>query len=287
MNPGQRRGRPEQTVEQQKRSNNGAKLKAELLERIKAQRSEFESWVMRTELQKKQKRMYIRAIRRITTMEELDEALHGSKNTRLALRKFILFLRDEGYIDDLMYEKYKRLIRLPRTSIDTRFYSDDDIMKILNDVRAQKSEKYYLFLRLVIESGLRKRHAIEAYNKIVSGEGQEVGEGVYEVLLDIHNNTKQAFVCLCSTETAKQIHELGEKISEAGAHKLNKRGILFNAIRKWWANVAIEVGMNPDIIDFVQGRVARSIWAQHYINKLGLARKEYPEVLWGIKRRVY
>ena len=283
MNPGQRRGRPAET---EKRSNNGAKLKVELLEQIKAHRSEFESWVMVTELQEKQKRMYIKAIRRITTMEELDEALHGSKNTRLALRKFILFLRDEGYIDDWIYEKYKRLIRLPRTSIDTRFYSDDDIMKILNDVRAQKSEKYYLFLRLVIESGLRKRHAIEAYNKIVMGEGQEVTEGVYEVQLGIHNNTKQAFVCLCSTETANRIRKLGEKISEAGAHKLNKKGILFNAIRKWWANVAIEVGMNPDIMDFVQGRVARSVRAQHYINKLALARKQYPAVLYEIQNRI-
>jgi len=283
LNPGQRRGRPAET---EKRSNNGAKLKVELLEQIKAHRSEFESWVMVTELQEKQKRMYIKAIRRITTMEELDEALHGSKNTRLALRKFILFLRDEGYIDDWIYEKYKRLIRLPRTSIDTRFYSDDDIMKILNDVRAQKSEKYYLFLRLVIESGLRKRHAIEAYNKIVMGEGQEVTEGVYEVQLGIHNNTKQAFVCLCSTETANRIRKLGEKISEAGAHKLNKKGILFNAIRKWWANVAIEVGMNPDIMDFVQGRVARSVRAQHYINKLALARKQYPAVLYEIQNRI-
>jgi len=257
------------------------------LERIKAQRSEFESWVMRTELQEKQKRMYIRAIRRITTMEELDKALHGSKNTRLALRKFILFLRDEGYIDDLMYEKYKRLIRLPRTGVDTRFYSDEDIRLLLRNVCSSKSPKYCLFLRLVVESGLRKHHALIAFNKITRGEGRELEGGIYEVLLNEQHGTKQAFVCLCSAETARRIRELGEEISEAGAHKLNQRGILFNAIRKWWTNVALEAGMNEDIIDFVQGRAARSIRAQHYINKLALARKEYPRVLQEIQNRVY
>jgi len=283
LNPGQRRGRP---AEIEKRSNKTTELKAELFEQIKAKRSEFETWVMTTTLQKKQKRSYISAIGKITTLDALENALSGSKTQRLALRKFILFLRDEGYINDLVYEKYKRLIQLPRTGIDTRFYSDADIKKILNDVRAQKSEKYYLFLRLVVESGLRRSHAVLAYNKIVEGEGRQLGN-VYEVILNVTKGTKKAFVCFCSTETARKIRKLDEKISESGVHKLSQQGILFNAIRKWWATTAFRSGMREDIIDFVQGRASRSVLSRHYINKLALAEEEYARVLQVIEEKIF
>lgn len=142
-------------------------------------------------------------------------------------------------------------------------------------------------MRLVIESGLRKKHAIEAYNKIARSEGQEIGNGVYEVRLSISNNTKQAYVCYCSSTLAREIQELAETISEAGIHKINQKGVLFNAIRKWWTNVAIEAGMREDIIDFVQGRGPATVRAKYYINKLALARKQYPVVLLEIQRRIY
>jgi len=226
---------------------------------------------------------YENALKRLNYEYILTNKDKLSKNERLALRSLMKYTHEVGIITDEEYESLKKCIQLKRTSIDTRIYTDRDIINILKKV---SYEKHRLFLRLLIESGLRRSHAVAAWNKIVAGQYIHHGDFV-EVKLDIEHNTKRAFVCLCSTDLAEKIHRLGEEFTISAAENLaKKKGILYNGIRKWWYTTARDAGMDADVADFIQGRFSTRIGVKHYLDVHRLALKEYPSVLHLIRERI-
>jgi len=244
---------------------------------------EWQKWGMQ-HLSKKTLAEYENALKRLTYEYILQNRDKLSKNERLALRSLMKFTYEVGIISDEEYEQLKRCIQLKRTSIDTRIYTDMDIINILKKV---SYEKHRLFLRLLIESGLRRSHAIEAWNKIVTGQYIQHGDFV-EVKLDIEHNTKRAFICLCSSDLAEKIYRLGEEFTLSAAENLaKKKSILYNGIRKWWYTTARDTGMDADVADFIQGRFSTRIGVKHYLDVHRLALKQYPAILQEIQSRIY
>jgi len=244
---------------------------------------EWQKWGMQ-HLSKKTFGEYENALKRLNYEYILQNKDKLSKNERLALRSLMKFAYEAGLISDEEYEQLKRCIQLKRTSIDTRIYTDGDIIDLLKKV---SYEKHKLFLRLLIESGLRRSHAVAAWNKIVAGQYIQHGDFV-EVKLDIEHNTKRAFVCLCSTDLAEKIQQLGEEFTLSAAENLaKKKAILYNGIRKWWYTTARDAGMDADVADFVQGRFSTRVGVKHYLDVHRLALKQYPIVLHEIQSRVY
>lgn len=102
-------------------------------------------------------------------------------------------------------------------------------------------------------------HAVTVWNKIMNGQYIQ-HSGFVEVKLDIKNNTKRAFVCLCSSELAEKIQSIGEEMMISAVQNLaKKKGILYNTIRKWWYTTARDAGMEADAADFVQGRFSTRV----------------------------
>ncbi|ACS34119.1 SSV1 integrase fragment-like protein (orf D-335) [Thermococcus gammatolerans EJ3] len=237
------------------------------------------------QLTKRVARAYLNALKKAQTFNDLLQMREGSKTQRLALRSFAKYLYESRIITKEEYEAIKRCVKLKRTNnIDTRVYSDEDITNIL---RQLTNKKHHIFLRLVVESGLRRSHAISAWGKLRKGEYTTMGEFAYTEL-NIRNKTKQAFVCFCSRELADAIHEMNEPISYNIAENVGKRQrILYNGIRKWWYTTALDVGMDSNVADFLQGRAPTSIGARHYLDALRLAKKQYPKLLQAIRERIY
>jgi len=245
--------------------------------------SEWRKWGMQ-HLSKKTLGEYENALKRLNYEYILQNKDKLSKNERLALRSLMKFAHEAGLISDEEYEHLKRCIQLKRTTIDTRIYTDRDIIDMLRKV---SYEKHQLFLRLIIESGLRRSHAVAAWNKLVAGQYIQHGDFV-EVKLDIEHNTKRAFICLCSSDLAEKINNLGEEFTLSVAENLaKKKSILYNAIRKWWYTTARDTGMDADVADFIQGRFSTRIGVKHYLDVHRLALKQYPRVLHEIHSRIY
>jgi|GEM_PF-2671415 len=244
---------------------------------------EWHNWA-RQHLSEKTLKEYEKILKKYNTLEDLLKINDSPKNHRLAFRSLAKFLYEENIIDNNTYAELKKLIKLKRTKIDLRVYSDDDIKRILSSIPNYKQQ---LYLRLVIESGLRRSHAIEAFNKIVENEYITHGD-IAEVKLNINNKTKRAFVCLCSAELAEEIANLGEKMTQNISENIAKRkNIRYNSIRKWWYTTAREKGMDPDVADFIQGRSPSSIGVKHYLDVLRLSKKQYPAVLSHIRKAIY
>ncbi len=228
---------------------------------------------------------YENALKKVQTFNDILQMKDGSKNQRLALRSLAKYMYESRIIAEEEYEAIKKCIKLQRTNnIDTRVYSDKEISNILRQVT---NKKHNLFLRLVVESGLRRSHAISAWEKLRKGEYTTMGEFAYTEL-NIRNKTKQAFVCFCSKGLAGVIHEMNEPISYNITQNVGKRKrILYNGIRKWWYTTALDVGIDSHIADFLQGRAPTTIGARHYLDALRLAKKQYPKLLQAIRERIY
>jgi len=287
LNPGQRRGRLKSKMEQAKRHNSKAELKAKLLSEIKRKQSEFEEWIGTTKLQQKQQKRYIRTISRIWTMEDLERALEGSKNDRLALRAFIRFLEEEGYIDEYEAGRFRKIVELPQTGVDTRIYSDADIRKVFRKAQIKNDKTKELYLKLVVYSGLRKIHALEAFNRLASGaEFRKLGN-IAVLDLNIQHNTKKAIVCVCPARLARAIQNHATTLSANQIHKLNQKGVLFNAIRKWFYTTARRLEIPSDVVDYWQGRSIRSIGAKHYLDMLEMTKIYYPRLAKHISDNIH
>jgi len=227
----------------------------------------------------------LNALKKAQTFDDVLQMREGSKTQRLALRSLAKYTYEAKIITKEEYEAIKNCVKLKRTNnIDTRVYSDKELTSIL---RQLTNRKHNLFLRLVVESGLRRSHAIFAWEKLRKGEYTTMGEFAYTEL-NIRNKTKQAFVCFCSRELADAIHEMNEPISYNIAENVGKRQrILYNGIRKWWYTTALDVGIDSNVADFLQGRAPTSIGARHYLDALRLAKKQYPKLLQAIRDRIY
>ncbi len=243
----------------------------------------WHNWA-RQHLSEKTLNEYEKILKKYNTVHDLLKINDSPKNHRLAFRSLAKFLHEENIIDDDIYTKIKKLIKLKKTKIDPRIYSDDEIKQILS---LAPNRKHQLYLRLVVESGLRRSHAVEAFNRIVKKKYTIHGD-IAEVQLNINNKTKRAFICLCSAELAEEIAKLGEKMTYNVSGNLAKRKrVLYNAIRKWWYTTARENGMDPDVADFIQGRSPSSIGVKHYLDVMRLSKKQYPAVLSYIKENIY
>ncbi|NJF25353.1 integrase [Thermococcus sp. Bubb.Bath] len=273
-----------QTIKPQKRSSSKTKLTAELFKAIAERKAEFNKWIKTTSLQEKQKRNYSKAINRIMILYDLKKALKGSKTDRLALRKFIKFLHEKGYIDPIEYQELKQIIQLPKSGINTYIYTNEDIKQVLSSTTDPTKK---LYLQLVISSGLRRSHARIAFNRLATGtEFKKLGD-IAVLDLFISHASKRAFVCVCPAKLAEKIQQHGKKLSENQVHKLTQKGIKFNAIRKWFYTTARRLEIPPDIVDFWQGRAIKNIGAKHYLDMLEMTRKYYPHLLKELRKFYY
>ena len=251
---------------------------------IEQLRDEFAKWE-KLPHDKKSRRVYVNTIQNCHSIDCLTAIKErGSKNQRIAVRKIIKMAYERGLINIEEKERLLSIFTIPASNPNEVFYDDADVQAALEAVRNNK--KHYYFTRLVIESGLRRKHATLAMEKIARDEYKVLGD-IALVDLNHTTETKNAFLCLCGADTAREIEKNKITISEKTVDRITaRRGIKFNAIRKWWTDVALDARIDLDIVDFIQGRAAASVRAKYYIQKRKRAIKQYPRVLRLIRERI-
>jgi len=235
-----------------------------------------------------QKRKYLNALKKMAENTDVLRTVlegRGSKNQTVALRKFVKFLLfEKRLITASAGREVLKKLKVPRSKPVLSFYTDKDIISLLKKIKNKKAK---LLLRLAIESGLRRSHIVEAFNKIALGKYELHGD-IAIVFLNKTSSTKRAFVCFCSKILAEEIKRLRQKVSIHSAAKLTiKHKVQWNKIRKWHATTLLSLGVPSEVVDFLEGRVPRTILAQHYLNLLTLAKKYYPRFINYVAQHIY
>ncbi|WP_167915598.1 integrase [Thermococcus sp. LS2] len=212
----------------------------------------------------------------IRTLLEREYTRHKA----VALRTFVRYLYETGKIGLEDYERLKRNIPLYSGGVDTHFYSEDDIRKIYEYFSTRKSVKYQLLFLTALFSGLRRNHVIEFLNKFDPSTEVNISSGCVRYPLFVKKGNKAAYWVYLpkwlSDELKKHKDEL--RLNTMTLEKKVKDKLRFRSIRKFFFTTAIEIGVPDGVIDFIQGRSARSIGAKHYLDKTRIADKYYPRI---------
>ncbi|AMM54183.1 integrase [Pyrococcus kukulkanii] len=212
-----------------------------------------------------------------------------SKNQAKALRVFVRFLAERNLLLPEETEFWLSTVKVPSQSEGgglVEFYTPEELTRLLRKFRRRDERLYYL-IRLGIESGLRRSELALAVSMLHKKKYQTEGE-VSWVVLQKDNKTKRAFYCFCLKETADYFIRSKPYVSTVVLEKYSREhGIKWHKLRKTQATYLARLGVSPEVIDYVQGRTARSILARHYLNLFTLSLETMKEYLSWLKGEVY
>jgi intergrase/recombinase len=151
--------------------------------------------------------------------------------------------------------------------------------QIISDLRRIVSEPLPIQAEynLLLDSGLRLVEVVKLLNDFPEAERLE---GFYRCPVGLFRGSKQAYYCYLTEYTYQLIKKLSEKVSEIRLkrrHQLHKY-TRAKYLRKFANDMMTSERLNipESVADFIQGRVARSIGAKHYMQLKRKADQFYP-----------
>ncbi|MFA4647175.1 integrase [Pyrococcus kukulkanii] len=248
----------------------------------------YGDWLVQNQYSKKLVRQYVSVVRKLLSHELEIDSLDTDIKIR-AFRAFVKFAFERRYIPEHVAKYWLLTIKKEQNQSEGRrrleFYSIDELVRLLR--KSKKDERLYYLVRLSIESGLRRSELVLAVKMMMRRRVKKFDEFVL-VELNKDNRTKKAFVCLCSSETAKFFMNSSAKVTVYVLENYAKRArISWQKLRRSHAIFLAQLHVPESVIDFLQGRTARSVLAKHYLNLLALALKEYPRFLQFLEREIY
>ena len=130
-----------------------------------------------------------------------------------------------------------------------------------------------LVYKLLLESGARLSEVVKMLREYNPGLDKE-HDGFYEYQLDWERGRKRALVIYHITPVEPGLFVNTESWV---THMSTKHGLVRpKYIRKFVATKMLELSIPSDVVDFMQGRVPRSVLQAHYLDRLVLARRYYP-----------
>jgi intergrase/recombinase len=173
-----------------------------------------------------------------------------SKRSYESLRRFLSFIekRKTGY-ESLVQQLRKALPRKPRSNADT--YVPPEAVHLLKSFDAKRLVK--------------------------------VSEEVYRYHIDLQRKSKNVLVLYLPREVVESIMKLDRYVSRADnvAKAFESSGLAAKYIRKWFRQTLKRLGVDPEVIEFLQGRVsALGIGAKHYTDFIPLADEAYTKTIY-------
>jgi len=223
----------------------------------------------------------------ITEPHELANILEGKpKNWHKAVRHFMNFLIRRGYarkselIDFFEVSKYPSGSNMPRP-FSKAYTNLERIQKGLQYCRDKGREDRYIFAKLIIYSGARGVDALAILNTfnpdLVEYEDEITGQKFrnfvrYPLYQFIKSEMKLKFFAYFPKHFLKELRRF-EGLQEHNIDKAEYYGGYFTPgqLRKWNENFLMDWGSRlteykdlQQIVDFIQGRVARNVGSRYY-----------------------
>ena len=203
----------------------------------------------------------------------------------IAIKYFEMFLRDYLKININFYDELKEKIGWHSSEPTDIFgLSKEDVIK---GFRGLSKESHRVFYALLTVTGLRLGEARSIHIKDIDIDNRIIY--LYKI-----RRTKRAYIVFITSEVKQMISDYLHKNNTEYPFKLSDRqikqlfkqasanaGVKITAqrLRKFFATYSIENGMNPLVVDFLQGRVNYNILTKHYLRfDVRTLRREYDKV---------
>jgi len=225
----------------------------------------------------------------ISDIEELvDEAIESGELERgwnhwaKGLRNYMQFLFLKKRIDEkTYYEVVDAFGEIKPTGTRDVDLQNDEIVEAYEHFR-QHGNKYDVILyRLLVYSGLRLAHVLEALHNWNPENVKVYGQvAVYRMEAFIKGN-KKAFVMLFPAEMLDEIEKFPEEYTyNVARHRINYRRVSAITIRHWFYNFMIlDNGVPEGVTNFIQGRTPENVGSANYLAKMRGAIQKYAEIV--------
>jgi len=162
---------------------------------------------------------------------------------------------------------------VPKSGIDLFVPSEDQIKDTLE--RAKRREDILMVYTILLTSGIRLSEAVLFLGTFKRDKLIEVDNSIVKYPISALRKTKRIFYIYMPSSIARSLREVNMTRDVVSRYAIRWNLIRPKYIRKFVAQKMFELGIDPLTIDFIQGRVPRSVLARHYLNLSYLADKQY------------
>lgn len=248
-------------------------------------RDEFVEWLY-SRINDETAGQYVRDLDRrllsqeIETPNQLSNLFADTPNhCRIAVRNFMKFLIERGYFKASEMLDYQNVIKVDSSNVRTNRFTDTDaILRALQEVDRNKK----FMIKLLGYSGLRLSEGVLLLNnfkqddlEFVDGVACYNMEEIMKLKTKSNHNTKNTFDAFFPASFAERLEQMNVKNGMFKGDRLAKGIIHANQLRKWNTNFLkmqirekdINLGIAPEtVINYIQGRVSKSILQRHYLD---------------------
>ena len=167
-------------------------------------------------------------------------------------------------------EEWKKL-KTKQSKPDLNIPTDHEVTETLK-AACSTSRELCIIYRLLVESGARLSEIVKMLKEFNSKNLKEY-RGFFTYTLSYYRGYKRAYYIFTVTKPEKLM------VSENWVSNWASKGnhVRPKYIRKWVATKMVSLGIPLEIVNFIQGRVPRTILERHYLNLYALALKHYPK----------
>jgi intergrase/recombinase len=134
-----------------------------------------------------------------------------------------------------------------------------------------------------VGTGCRLSEAVHLLKSFDAERLVKVSEEVYRYHIDLQRKSKNVLVLYLPREVIESIMKLDRYVPCADnvAKAFESCGLAAKYIRKWFRQTLKRLGVDPEVIEFLQGRVsALGIGAKHYTDFIPLADEAYTKTIY-------
>ncbi len=201
----------------------------------------------------------------------VERGLDLSKRNRVkAYRLFLKFLEEEYGVDA---SGLLARLKIPPSRPDRRVPSDGEILDSLR----RAPEKARLYLLLLVSTGLR---SVEVRCLLSERRGVRYEGEIAYVPLELERKTKKSFAAFMPSPVGRLYESAAPlEVPKYYYGTVAKRRGLVGAkyVRKWVSQKMVDLGLEIDAIDFIQGRSPRShvVLFTSYASLFNRAKEQY------------
>lgn len=213
--------------------------------------------------------------------QSLEKGKYSAKYYSLAFRNLINYSVEKNLLKKSESINIKDKLKLYRSGMDNRVPNTSEITTIITKIKHYNILDY-IFLRLLLESGLRVSDVIY-FLRVFTKEIIEIKENIVICPLYHFRGSKSSFYFFGLRETYELLLQYGEEMKQYNEERLKthiKRNKLMplKYFRKYHFTLMVESEVNFEIANFIQGRASQNIGFNHYLAKKNLAYKEYSKI---------
>ncbi|MCA9495810.1 MAG: hypothetical protein KC589_02620 [Nanoarchaeota archaeon] len=198
------------------------------------------------------------------------------------LRNFFNYLENNNLVEKSLLDEYRSKIQWKqKQTYDVFVPKDEEVKKTLEGLK-KNNYLQYICCRFLLETGCRLTE-IEHFFKTFEERHITIQNNVVCYPLNFLRHNKQSYFLFFSRELYDLFLEHSQEMIDfitRGSQIYIKRNKLtpLKYFRKYQFTKMIEVGINFEIANFIQGRTSKNVGVNHYLAKKQVALKEYEKL---------